>query len=178
MTKTGKIIVTVIAILTVIITLTVIGIVYFFSSYTSAILINEGINLPRPKKEERKITQDYREGEEFVILRYDKKNINKIKNIKNTRNERIFKKISKDNVEEVKEKTAIYYKNLSSKEEEIFDNSISIKELMQYGNYYRIYEKRDCVYSIIIIYKNNLYYMSIVEPPGFCDIKEWESYIK
>lgn len=164
MTKTGKIIIMVLTILTILITLTVIGIVHFFSSYTSTYLINEGIKLSRPKKEEEKFLVDYREGEEFVILRYDEKNIKKIKNIKNISNENIFKKITKENIEEVSERTNYFYRELNNREKKIFDKSITITELTQYGNYYVLHEKNKCNYSLTIIYKNDVYYMQMTEP--------------
>lgn len=44
MTKTGKIIVTILATTSIVILFMIAGIIYFFSSYTSTYFINEGIN--------------------------------------------------------------------------------------------------------------------------------------
>lgn len=133
----------------------------FFSSYRSALFINENIKLPKPISEQTKFLAEYREGEDFVIFKYNEKSINKIIN------ENKFQKVDANNIDKLKNKVKYFYNQLDKKNKFIFDNSVTMSKLTKYGNYYILNERSECKYSILILYKNYLYSFDINEPCVF-----------
>ena len=87
-----------------------------FSSYESTIYTNWSIKLPKYKNKQVIFSFDYREGNDFIVLEYEK--------IDSLIHSEDFKKISEDNIYDLKDIMDRYYSNLNHKEKEKFDDKI------------------------------------------------------
>lgn len=104
-----------------------------FPSYESTIYINWSIKLPKYKNKHEVFRFDYREGNDFIVLEYEK--------IDSLIHSEDFIKISEDNVYDLKVIMDRYYSNLNRKEKEKFDNKINIGFLYNEENYYLFKEE-------------------------------------
>ena len=150
----------IIAVLTLIAWIPIIVCCVFFSKYSFALYVNDGLVFNKPESIERIYDIDFNEGEIFHIYNYDSsKKIDKIIE-KNG-----FKKISNKNLEEVKEVLNRYRDDLCEKELGLFDKNVEISELAKAG-YYFLYledEDDDDDYTICILFskEKKIYYFTI-----------------
>ena len=129
-------------------------IILFFKSFNGSCLevyINEGVLLSKPTSVDIIYRYTYGEGEDFYIFNYDtEEDINKIIKKNN------FKRITKNNLEEITKVLNIYRNDLCETELKKFDKTINILELTKTGNYFLYPEDMDMEddndYSIQIIF--------------------------
>ena len=121
-------------------------------SYRTAISINDKIILPEAVTENVKFTRYFRDGQDFVVFKYEEKK----------KNERIkkynLKKISNSNIEEVQKVIDDFYDRLNQKNKKIFDKTIKKEELIRYGNDYLIRYEEYNRFTVLIFNEDNLYY--------------------
>lgn len=88
---------------------------------------------------------EFGEGEDFYIFNYNSDEIKKVIKKNN------FKKIGKNNENEVKQLLTKYREDLCEKELKLFNKTTSISELSHIGNYYLYLELNEKDYFICII---------------------------
>ncbi|MBP3799533.1 MAG: hypothetical protein ILA19_00990 [Bacilli bacterium] len=121
-------------------------------SYRTAISINDKIILPEAVTENVKFTRYFRDGQDFVVFKYEEKQKNEIIKKYN------LKKISNSNIEEVQKVIDDFYDRLNQKNKKIFDKTIKKEELIRYGNYYLIRYEEYNRFTVLIFNEDNLYY--------------------
>ena len=121
-------------------------------SYRTAISINDEIILPEAVTENVKFTRYFRDGQDFVVFKYEKKKKNEIIKKYN------LKKISNSNIEEVQKVIDDFYDRLNQKNKKIFDKTIKKEELIRYGNDYLIRYEEYNRFTVLIFNEDNLYY--------------------
>ena len=121
-------------------------------SYRTAISINDKIILPEAVTENVKFTRYFRDGQDFVVFKYEEKQKNEIIKKYN------LKKISNSNIEEVQKVIDDFYDRLNQKNKKIFDKTIKKEELIRYGNDYLIRYEEYNRFTVLIFNEDNLYY--------------------
>lgn len=121
-------------------------------SYRTAISINDEIILPEAVTENVKFTRYFRDGQDFVVFKYEEKQKNEIIKKYN------LKKISNSNIEEVQKVIDDFYDRLNQKNKKIFDKTIKKEELIRYGNDYLIRYEEYNRFTVLIFNEDNLYY--------------------
>lgn len=110
------------------------------------------IDLPSPISEKLIFDIEFRDGQKFVVFKYDMKQKNEI--IK----EYNFKRISSDNIDEIKKMAEEFYSILNENNKKLFDETVKKEDLIKYGNYYLIKYKPYDRFVILVFNDNYLYY--------------------
>lgn len=153
------IIISIIVLLIIVTVYAIIKLIPFLTSYRFSLLCNENILVPVPKSEEQKFTSDFTRGNQFIIFRYNEKDRKRI--IKSYK----FNKVTKNNKNHLKIMIENFHSSLNEKQLSIFDDAITQEKLIENGNYYIVNNKSngECHYTILVFYKNDLYYMNKIE---------------
>jgi hypothetical protein len=95
------------------------------------VYINENVVLSKPLNVDEIYHFEFSEGEDFYIFNYDSDN-----DIKYIIQKNGFKKITKNNLDEITKVLNIYRDDLCEKELNLFDKTTNISDLAKIGNYY------------------------------------------
>lgn len=133
----------------------------YFDIYCLTIYINNDVLLSKPLNVDEIYSYEFGEGEDFYIFNYN--NDNEINTLIRHND---FKKITKNNLENVTKVLNMYRDDLCEKELSLFDKTTNISELTKIGNYYLYPKDIDMVdddYFVQIIFpeQKKVYHFNI-----------------